>query len=77
MVADLRAQLHFAAPSDPRLTMPDRKQKGRLLTGADNPELLLLEAAKQAMQLSPAAGDAVLKELKAVAGARGGVVGGL
>lgn len=31
--------------------MPDRKQKGRVLGGAENPEFRLLEAAKQAMQV--------------------------
>lgn len=35
----------------PTLQVPDRKQKGRVLSGAENPEYRMLEAAKQAMQV--------------------------
>lgn len=68
VVAELRKSLHFASPLDPRLAVPDRKQKGRVLGSAEDPEHRLLEAAKQAMQLSSTAADAIVKELRAVAG---------
>jgi hypothetical protein len=68
VVSGLRDQLHFASPADPRLTVPDRKQKGQLLVGRDNPELRLLEAVKQAVQLNTSAGDAFLKEVQTAKG---------
>ncbi|KAL4858754.1 Fanconi anemia group D2 protein [Chlorella vulgaris] len=64
VVSMLRESLHFVSSSDPRLAMPDRKQKGRVLSGSEDPEQRLVEGMKQAMQLNPAAGDAFLKEIK-------------
>ena len=60
VVGTLRS-LHFVSPCDPRLAVPDRKQKGRVLGGGDSPDYRLLEAVKQAMQLNPAAADAVVR----------------
>ncbi|PRW44427.1 Fanconi anemia group D2-like protein [Chlorella sorokiniana] len=67
VVSSLRDQLRFVSPSDPRLAVPDRKQKGRVLGGTENPEYRMMEAAKQAMQLNPAVPDAVLKEVRSAA----------
>lgn len=65
VVVMLRESLHFVSSSDPRLAVPDRKGKGAVLgDGQAHPESQLLEAVKQAMQLSPTAGDAVMKEIK-------------
>lgn len=63
VVGTLRS-LHFVSPCDPRLAVPDRKQKGRVLGGGDSPDYRLLEAVKQAMQLNPAAADAVVREIR-------------
>ena len=51
------------------LQVPDRKQKGRVLGGAEHPERRMVDAIKQAMQLHPAAADALVKEIKGVIGA--------
>ena len=48
--------------------MPDRKGKGPALSGGESPEARVLEALKQALQLNPAAADAVLREVKGVTG---------
>lgn len=48
--------------------VPDRKQKGRVLGGAEHPERRVVDAVKQAMQLHPAAADALVKEIKGVTG---------
>jgi hypothetical protein len=66
-VAALRAALHFVAPSDPRLAVPDRKQKGRVAAAGEDPEARVLEALRQAVQQSPAVAAAVLKEVRAAA----------
>jgi hypothetical protein len=47
-----------------------------VLGGTEDPECRLLEAAKQAMQLSSVAADAIIKELRGVAG-NGAAAGGL
>ncbi|PSC75642.1 Fanconi anemia group D2-like protein [Micractinium conductrix] len=66
VVATLRDTLHFADPSDPRQKVPDRKGKAQVKEGAESAEYQLLEAVKQAMQLSPAAADAVAREIQGV-----------
>ncbi len=48
--------------------VPDRKQKGRALGAADNPEYQMLDAIKQGMQLNPVAADALTKEIKGLTG---------
>ena len=53
-------------PCPPQL--PDRKQKGRVVGGSENPEYRLLDAVRQAMQLNGAAADAVAKEVKGLTG---------
>lgn len=62
-------------PLPSRLKVPDRKGKAAVpAEGDSHPEQRMLEALKQAMQLSPAAGDAVLRELRALQGeARAGM----
>eukprot|EP00887_Chlorella_sp_A99_P000490 scaffold17.g490.t1 len=66
VVAKLRASLHFVSPGDPRLTVPDRKQKGKVLSATESVEGQTLDNIRQALQLSPAAADAVAKELRSV-----------
>lgn len=51
-----RLQLRSLVPSIPAPPshcpqVPDRKQKGRVLGGSENPEYRMLEAVKQAMQV--------------------------
>ena len=51
-----RLQLRSLVPSIPAPhslcpQVPDRKQKGRVLGGSENPEYRMLEAVKQAMQV--------------------------
>ncbi|KAL4428110.1 hypothetical protein ABPG75_002199 [Micractinium tetrahymenae] len=67
VVASLRESLHFVCASDPRIAVPDRKGKAAVpAEGESHPEQRMLEALKQAMQLSPAAGDAVVRELRSL-----------
>ena len=65
VVSTLRESLHFVSSSDPRLAVPDRKQKGKVLSGRESLEGRLLEGLRQALQLNPAAADAVAQELRA------------
>lgn len=54
------------------MQVPDRKGKAAVpAEGDSHPEQRMLEALKQAMQLSPAAGDAVVRELRSLQGAAG------
>lgn len=65
VVRELRASLHFVDPSDPRLAAPDQKGKARAAEGGrESLEARLLEGVRQALQLSPAAADAVARQLR-------------
>ncbi|KAL4445301.1 hypothetical protein ABPG77_011126 [Micractinium sp. CCAP 211/92] len=67
VVTSLRQSLHFVCASDPRIAVPDRKGKAAVpAEGEGHPEQRMLEALRQAMQLSPAAGDAVVRELRSL-----------
>lgn len=64
-LSTLRQALHFATPSDPRLAVPDRKQKQRVATcAAELPEARVLAAMRQAVQFGKGAADAVLKDVR-------------
>jgi len=62
----LRTSLHFiSGGTDPRLAAPDRKGKSAVTTGSDtDPERMIIEAMRQAMQLSPISLDLIIREIK-------------
>ena len=64
--SSLRQALHFIAPEDPRLSVPDRKGKGKVPSAGEDPESKVLAAMRQALQFGKGAVDAVLKALKGI-----------
>ena len=67
--ATVRACLHCAAPSDPRLAVPDSKQKGPAGgRGRVVPEARLVRELGAALQASDAAGGGFLKAIGGLAG---------
>lgn len=60
----LRQTLHFAVPSDPRLLVSDRKQKGKVPLPGEDPESRILMSIKQSLQFHAAIIDAAMKDIK-------------
>lgn len=65
VVDTLRAKLHFVAPSDPRLAVPDLKQKGRAGTSAASCEVRVMRELVAALPLAGPAADALVKAVAA------------
>eukprot|EP00882_Tetradesmus_deserticola_P024430 GHRQ01026698.1.p2 GENE.GHRQ01026698.1~~GHRQ01026698.1.p2 ORF type:complete len:202 (+),score=96.91 GHRQ01026698.1:184-789(+) len=57
----VRGVLHLVQPSDPRMAVPDRKQKGALQPAGRSPEVLLVKELTAAMQANEEAAAACLK----------------
>ncbi|KAF6266710.1 Fanconi anaemia protein FancD2 nuclease-domain-containing protein [Scenedesmus sp. NREL 46B-D3] len=70
----VRGGLHFVNPSDPRMPVPDRKQKGVLQPASRSPEVLLVKELTAALQANEEVAAACLKlqaQLQAPAAHRG------
>eukprot|EP00878_Enallax_costatus_P024090 GHUV01025681.1.p1 GENE.GHUV01025681.1~~GHUV01025681.1.p1 ORF type:complete len:600 (+),score=218.23 GHUV01025681.1:550-2349(+) len=57
----VRSGLHFVSPSDPRLAVPDHKQKGAMHPKSKSPEALLVKELVSALQANEAATAACLQ----------------
>lgn len=64
----VRSGLHFVSASDPRLAIPDQKQKGAKVPKSKSPEALLVKELVSALQGNEAAAAACLQLVGAITG---------